>query len=162
MPTAIVSNPDIEPAHLTDHETAADQAQSLQGPDGAHDDQKHGEQSIKLVSWPLLFQWLFDYAARVSHAVRQHQNKKRNMYDPADVVPLLAASNVCRCSNQKIAAFMSATRFPTVRNSIKKELQMTTYTPEFEMVNVMLNRHTWVLVADGEKALFLRNKHDMK
>ena len=29
------------------------------------------------------------------------------------------------------------------------------------MVNVILNRHTWVLVADGEKALFLRNKNDM-
>jgi protein required for attachment to host cells len=38
---------------------------------------------------------------------------------------------------------------------------MPTYQSEFEMVNVMLNRHTWVLVADGEKALFLRNKHDM-
>ncbi len=38
---------------------------------------------------------------------------------------------------------------------------MTTYQSESEMVNVILNRQTWVLVADGEKALFLRNKNDM-
>lgn len=32
---------------------------------------------------------------------------------------------------------------------------------ELEMVNVMLNRHTWVVVADSEKALFLCNGRDM-
>ncbi|MDQ0999097.1 protein required for attachment to host cells [Phyllobacterium ifriqiyense] len=29
------------------------------------------------------------------------------------------------------------------------------------MVDVMLNRHTWVIVADGEKALFLRNEREV-
>ncbi|SDP13099.1 Protein required for attachment to host cells [Phyllobacterium sp. YR620] len=38
---------------------------------------------------------------------------------------------------------------------------MTTYQSESAMVKVILNRQTWVLVADGEKALFLRNKNDM-
>jgi len=33
---------------------------------------------------------------------------------------------------------------------------------ELEMVNIMLNRHTWVVVADSEKALFLCNGRDMK
>jgi protein required for attachment to host cells len=38
---------------------------------------------------------------------------------------------------------------------------MTMYQSEAEVVDVMLNRHTWVVVADGEKALFLCNKYDM-
>lgn len=29
------------------------------------------------------------------------------------------------------------------------------------MVDVMLNRQTWIVVADGEKALFLRNKREV-
>ncbi|MBZ9604682.1 baeRF12 domain-containing protein [Phyllobacterium chamaecytisi] len=30
------------------------------------------------------------------------------------------------------------------------------------MANIVLNKKTWIVVADGEKALFLRNENDMK
>ena len=70
----------------------------------------------------------------------------------------------CRDVVLSSAAFFSCQQ---VRyNPQWKETPMNTVSnnpvSELEMVNVMLNRHTWVVVADSEKALFLCNGRDMK
>jgi protein required for attachment to host cells len=90
------------------------------------------------------------------------ERKIRELVSSGCVSPIWVASVLLEIADIGGSLIVAcASRFPTERTSSKKEFQMTTYQSESEMVDVMLNRHTWVLVADSEKALFLCNKRDM-